>query len=40
MQISIKGIGNLVRGSWVSSDRAGFELTGIYCIVFLQIPLA
>ena len=37
MQISTKGNGNLVRGSGVSSDQAGLELTGIYCILFLQI---
>ena len=39
MQISTKGNGNLIRVSGVSSDQAGFELTGIYCVVFLQISV-
>ena len=38
MQISTKGNGNLVRVSWVSSYPR-FELTGVYCMVSLQIPV-
>ena len=38
MQISTKGNDNLVRVSGVSS-YPGFELTGLYCTVFLQISV-
>ena len=38
MQISTKGNGNLVRFSGVSS-YPGFKLTGLYCMVFLQISV-
>ena len=40
MQVSsTKQIGNLVRVSGVLRGPAGFEFTGMYCIVFLQISV-